>query len=78
MKKTYSKPMIEFESFAMNTSIAANCEVKPWSDELYFEGFGYLHTDSDNCSYLPTHGGDGPHNMICYDVPDESYNLFNS
>ena len=78
MKKTYSKPMIEFESFVMSTNIASNCEVQLGSDELYFEGMGYLFTERDGCSYPPTLGGDGPHNMICYDVPDEFHNLFNS
>lgn len=84
MKKAYSKPMITFESFTLSTNIAAGCEVKT---SLLGKGacgystkLGVVFTSLvDDCRI--TEGVDTTnesYNDICYHVPSETYNLFNS
>ena len=83
MKKVYSKPEILFESFAMSTNIAAGCyytNVTHGRDEY---GCGYkldrynkvIFTSGMGCT---TTEDDGDYNGICYHVPSEESNLFNS
>ncbi|MBQ8524625.1 MAG: hypothetical protein IJ457_08390 [Clostridia bacterium] len=84
MKKTYEKPIIIFEDFSLSTSIAAGCEVitqNPTQGQLC----GYKPDDrwmGDNVFVDPELGclSTPPTNLdaICYDVPTEDYNLFNS
>ena len=81
MKKTYSKPEILFESFALSTSIAAGCEGivgAPNVDEC-----GVITSSGDTifiagvCDLaIPDDGSfkDG----FCYHVPTSYNNLFNS
>lgn len=85
MKKIYSKPEILFESFTMNTNIAADCEVTfrhyarntcaiPGSAP----GFS-LFNDSDHGGACDIQGGEAEtYNGFCYHVPVPEKNLFNS
>ena len=81
MKKVYEKPEIVFENFSLSTNIAAGCEyTDPNHPDLFFSGMGYAFTSEANCGYpIPNEvGGDGDFNGICYHVPSEIKNLFNS
>ena len=73
MKKTYSKPVIVFESFQLATSIAGGCALgtEPPVDVGGFIVF----TDSNVCNTLPEEGKDY---NICYHVPTEDSNVFSS
>lgn len=84
MKKTYSKPEIMFECFAMNTNIAANCD---HTFGLYSKGICGI--EDDTGKILFTRGAEGStctlngsdeakYNELCYHVPIEDNNLFNS
>ena len=83
MKKVYKKPNIIFEDFTLSTSIAAGCERKAnnvmYSCEYFDNDLGYtIFTGSiSKCTLTPQDGGD-EYNGICYHVPVESNNLFNS
>ena len=67
MKKTYSKPVIVFESFKMTSSIANNCgEYKAnhgdgyeCTLDVYENGFTYIVFDDTDCN-----------TNICYHVPN--------
>lgn len=78
MKKTYNKPQIVFESFEINTSIAAGC--------MYLTD---TKSDSNSCSY--TDNGvtiftgenacgmdDTTADAFCQHVPTDAYVIFNS
>ena len=83
MKKTYTKPEISFESFLMSTNIAGDCE-KPFVNNA----------SKGTCAVLGTGGiavFDGivgaackfpaendQWDGLCYHVPTEAANLFNS
>lgn len=81
MKKTYSKPEIMFESFTMSTNIAAGCE-KIFG--LYARGScgiptstpGVIIFNSGDCT--DPGGDEATYNGLCYHVPTEGDNLFNS
>lgn len=81
MKKAYSKPDILFESFMLSTNIAAGCEEKPYNST---DNCGVLW--SRNTIFLQDMTGcaskiqdeDAEHNMLCYHVPYEGYNVFYS
>ena len=84
MKKAYSKPQIMFESFTMSTNIAAGCE-KTFG--LYSRGECGFEDDTNEIifaqgtagSVCTLKGGDeSTYNGLCYHVPTESNNLFNS
>lgn len=87
MKKTYAKPAVYFESFTLCTAIAAGCEVKtntPAARQCGID-FGpytlFLDTMTGVCfgdGAIKDVGGDGRYNGICYHVPEDSNNLFNS
>ena len=88
MKKAYTKPQIMFEDFSLSTSIALGCEFE--SDNNAAEGScGYfdegLQTTvfvdgNTGCEYCEPNKqwGQGDFNTVCYDIPDENYNLFTS
>lgn len=83
MKKTYSKPQIMFESFSLSTSIAGDCGVKTDAPAAGTCGMEYgdmgtiFLTDVAGCSIV--FGiDDGFFNGICYHVPVQNLNLFNS
>lgn len=79
MKKTYSKPEIIFESFATCTSIAAGCE---FITKLSGPGAcGYATrsgvvfvSDLTGCEYHEPDTND----TLCYQVPVNTANIFNS
>ena len=84
MKKTYSKPEIMFESFTMSTNIAAGCEN---TFGLYSRGVCGFPGDAPNMNIFNKNaggdctvdGGDADeYDGLCYHVPLESDNLFNS
>ena len=89
MKKKYSAPVILFESFQMSTNIAGGCEAQAQTHGSYSEaGCGYLlgteivfGTDLTGCQggdryrqVAPNTGFDS----VCYHVPSENSNIFNS
>lgn len=84
MKKEYAKPVIMFEDFTLNTSIASGCEAKTnlqargscgWIPNDRWDK-GAIFTDpSTGCDITPSQAG---YDTLCYHVPNESYNLFNS
>lgn len=83
MKKVYTKPEIMFEDFSLNNSITAGCgkiigNQAEYECPLYVEGVGNVFTTSlpDVCTGFPV--VDGGYNGICYHVPVDSNELFNS
>lgn len=84
MKKTYSKPQIMFESFSLSTSIAGACGVKIDTQAAGTCGvdYGFMGTiflpEVAGCSIVVGGIYDGSFNGICYHVPTDSRNLFNS
>lgn len=86
MRKTYSKPDIVFEGFALSTNIAADCEVKIEGSTGGTCGlkFGDLvifvaeYTGCNSNDNVVVEGDDGNYNGICYHVPTGDKNLFNS
>lgn len=81
MKKTYSKPDILFESFALSTSIAAGCEEKPYEQTDYcgvlWGNVTIFMSKETGCANL-IKDEDPDYNKLCYHVPSESYNVFYS
>jgi hypothetical protein len=81
MKRAYTKPDILFESFSLSTSIAGNCAVPtnlpaPGQCGLAY-GWRVIFLDSlhgCNKTFPKELGND----VICYDNPSESNNLFRS
>lgn len=84
MKREYSKPMIAFESFSLSTNIAGDCEVKVKTFAKnqcgYIVNAGLRSTIVFTSAVAGCHTveADGDHDGICYHVPSENYNLFNS
>lgn len=86
MKKVYEAPAIMFEDFSLTTNIAGNCEVII-SNHTQSSGCAYVYNDGrgnslsvftdtmGSCTYKPANGD---YNGLCYHVPYESNNLFNS
>lgn len=77
MKKTYTKPVVSFESFELSTSIAQTCAVKSnFYDACSFDapGMGSVFLDTTVCKFTPEDGEAG----ICYHVPTDTTRLFNS
>lgn len=83
MKKLYSKPEILFESFTMSTNIAAGCKfINSIPAETicgYDDGRnGRVFTDgvggANGCIYTQPDDND----RLCYHVPNEDYDIFNS
>ena len=72
MKKTYSKPVIVFESFQLATSIAGGCALgtKPSVDVGGFQVFA-----DTGCGAMPQEGKD---DNTCYQVPTADSNVFSS
>lgn len=83
MKKKYTKPIFVFENFSLNTSIAGDCGVKtnlPSSDicGMNFTGVGNVFLSGmEGCSDFGV-SVDGEFNGICYHVPTNDKQLFNS
>ena len=88
MKRTYVKPEVNFESFVMSTNIAGDCE-PPFVNNAskgtcaVLGGAGLAIFDSQlvsECNATPESMGGAKDywDGICYHIPDESHNLFNS
>ncbi len=83
MKREYTKPLIMFEDFSLSTNIAAGCGLKTQLPSPNMEyGCGYqirgavvFITEANGCTYVEA---DGDYNGICYHVPTDDNNLFNS
>lgn len=81
MKKTYSKPDVLFESFALNTAITANCEKR---GNFQSDVCGYEYTDIivvfttevNGCMNGITLPENEMFDGICYHNPTDSNNLF--
>lgn len=85
MRKTYVKPHITFENFALSTNIAGDCETKTYIPSnntcgLDFSGLMVFMNGMGGCKDIQVDnvGGDGEFNGICYHVPTGNNNLFNS
>lgn len=82
MKRVYSKPDIIFEDFSLSAGIAAGCEKKidtQYSGQCGLE-FGDLTlfvTGVSGCAD-PVTDGSSKYNGLCYHIPSDSKNLFNS
>ena len=81
MKKVYSKPQIMFESFTLSTNIAAGCEFKTNTPSARQCGYGEdifgVSIFVDGITDCKAKYPDG-YNGLCYHVPTETTNLFNS
>lgn len=84
MKKTYTKPEISFESFVMSTNIAGDCE-KPFVNNASKGSCPVLGSGGlaifdglvgAACNAEPAEKDTW--NGLCYHVPTEAANLFNS
>ena len=78
-KKPYQKPEIVFEDFSLTTNIAAGCEhIANQSEDicgvLYDELENMYIFNVGNVSGCNTQGNEN----ICYHVPTEASNVFNS
>ncbi|MBQ8813365.1 MAG: hypothetical protein IJZ85_02555 [Lachnospiraceae bacterium] len=85
MKKIYTKPEIMFESFALSSNIAGDCEMQtnlPSNSTcgLDFSGLKVFLDGMGGCSDIEVDnvGGDGEYNGICYHVMTGGKNLFAS
>lgn len=84
MKKTYAKPEIQFESFSVSNSIAANCGTinKSFGENAcaYITVYGdkLIHVFTDELTSCTTKEADGDYNGVCYHVPSDAYGLFTS
>lgn len=87
MKKLYTKPNIMFEDFSLSTSIAGNCEGivgNPSKGSCAVLGSGNIRLFDSSvgvaCQFSPEQlgGAAGMYNGMCYHVPSDSSNLFNS
>ena len=88
MKKTYVKPEILFEDFALSTNIAGDC-ASPTNTALRGEcgleatgvpgGFVFV-TGMTGCSFGVDglDGGDGQFGNLCYHIPVNQAAIFNS
>lgn len=79
MKKTYTRPVVSFESFELSTSIATGCEFKSGHqmDSCGYKvpGVGNVFISKDQgCDFESSDGDYG----ICYHVPVDTTNLFTS
>ena len=86
MKKPYEKPAILFESFAISTNIAGDCEFKTTllgRNVCGYEPRGglpgvviFVH-EIEGCTNKYKDDGDD-YDTICYHVPTDAKELFNS
>jgi hypothetical protein len=79
LKKPYNKPTITFESLALSTNIAAGCAYISTNSAEYIcpvidEESGWtIFSDRAVCMMTPK-----PGDTICYDIPFENSNIFES
>jgi hypothetical protein len=82
MKKTYTKPDIMFDSFSMCSSIAAACEVEATFARNQCgvemtESISIFADGVTDCAWKIS-DSDESFNYLCYHVPSDNYNVFNS
>lgn len=81
MKRKYSKPEIIFENFSLNTHIAGNCAeiiTNAGVDQCGYEmssGITVFISEVPGCTHDEP---DGNYNGLCYHVPTDDSDLFNS
>ena len=86
MKSIYVSPEIVYEDFSLSTNIAGSCEVKTNTPsarqcglEMYPDSGKFVFIDdTTGCNYTTGVTPDGQYNGTCYDVPQDSRDLFNS
>lgn len=84
MKKVYRKPEISFEDFSLTTNIAAGCGFDtnlPVQNSCGVDMGGGMIVFVDGvygCTTKVQLGDDGTWNGMCYHVPIENNNVFNS
>ena len=85
MKREYTQPDILFESFSLSTNIAGDCEKKTNTSAqgncaATLPGVTVLvFNDSiTGCVAKPPVSNSDQYNGVCYHVPNEDNNLFNS
>ena len=86
MKKTYTKPVIMFESFVLSTNIAAGCDFEAnltrGSCGLVIRGRVVFADSTMGCTMEVPYDVSNQdyiyNNQICYHVPNNDSNLFNS
>lgn len=81
MKKVYTAPQILFESFAMSTNIAANCDkiIRTFDQgNCAYEGTGGIMLFTVAIGACEFKSDDDASNGFCYHVPGEDNDLFNS
>jgi hypothetical protein len=88
MKRTYIKPAHQYEDFTPSRNISGNCEFQEVTVSRDIQGCGYLLLETivvfledmcvgDNPEYDYYIYEDG-NNGVCYHVPTDTMNLFNS
>lgn len=82
MKKVYEKPIVIIENFSLSTSIAGTCDIKTYTPNsgscgIEFGDETLFLTGISGCSF-PVEADDGRYNGICYHVPTDDKELFNS
>lgn len=83
MKKVYKKPVAIVEDFSLSTSIANGCDVKidtanSGNCGIDFGGDIIFLTGISACKDFEVSPDDGQYNGICYHVPTETSDMFNS
>ena len=77
MKKTYTKPEINFDSFGITTTFASTCSFHPEYADDHSCGYN-MHrrvifvSENSGCKYVSADGAYG----ICYYVPTGDSNVF--
>ena len=81
MKKIYKKPMVLIENFSLSTNIAGDCDTKtntPSQNQCAYPlRSGHMVFMSEIAACTTTED-DGEYEGICYHVPNDAKNLFNS
>ena len=81
MKKVYTKPEIMFDNFSLTTNIASVCEVKiegPTQGTCGLRwGATTIFVEKASGCAKQVKDGEG-YNGLCYHVPNQAYNVFNS
>lgn len=76
MRKSYTKPEITFDSFALTTDITASCSMSATFDPntcpVYYPDWGVTFFSDGTCDAYPPGGLD----FICYHVPAGDRNVF--
>lgn len=82
MKKVYEKPAVVFENFTLNTAIAGSCEFIVNNSTkyicAYYDEREGKHVFTSEIMACTTKQEEGSNNGICYHVPVDTHNLFNS